>query len=308
MASAASKHLDLEITIISAKHLKNVNWRKGDLKPYATLYLDNSDHRLATDSDVSGSTKPVWNERFTLPITRPKSDSILTLEILHCEPSETPKPLVGSVKFPLSQLLDSDNSNNSVRTLDLIRPSGRPQGKVRVKLALKEQSFHPVMQDYHFPPMYSHHYNPAPTPPSPPSRDYRDSPPSPYPYFDHYGYYSSYYPQQQHPSRPLYNRASNYNLPTGPSAPVDPSSSSSYDHRRLPSPPASLQKSYNYCVPSGPSAPIDYSSAYERISGGNQLSRTMEGLKQVQEEESNNEKEKVAGWESHSYRDYRRGY
>jgi hypothetical protein len=69
MASPTSTPLDLEITVVSAKHLKNVNWRNGDLKPYATVYLD-PDHRLATRSDDSGSTRLVWNERFTLPLTR----------------------------------------------------------------------------------------------------------------------------------------------------------------------------------------------------------------------------------------------
>ncbi|KAJ9172472.1 hypothetical protein P3X46_015704 [Hevea brasiliensis] len=297
MASAASQHLNLEITVISAKHLKNVNWRKGDLKPYATFYLDNSDQRLATHSDDSGCTRPVWNERFTLPITHPQSDSMLTLEILHCNLSETPKPLVGTVKFPLSQLLVSDDSDNSVRTLELIRPSGRPQGKVRLKLAVKEHSLPPLMQDYHTLPMYGHYYNPAPPPPS---GHYSGFPPSPYPYSDHYGYYSSYYPPQPHlPSRPLYNGASNYNLPTGPSAPVYLSS---------PSPPESLQKTSNYCVPSGPSAPLDYSSTNAMISCGSQLTCTVGGLNQGQEEESNYEKEKVTGRESHSYSDYRREY
>ncbi|KAJ9146774.1 hypothetical protein P3X46_029001 [Hevea brasiliensis] len=265
MAYSASRNFDLEITVISAKHLKNVNWRKGDLKPYAIFYLDNSDHRLATHSDDSGSTRPVWNERFTLPITRPVSDSILMLEILHCKPSETPKPLVGTVKFPLSQLLGCDESDNSVRSLEVIRPSGRPQGKVHVKLAVKEQSLPPMIQDYHTFPTYSQYYNPSPPPPAPPARDYRDFPPSPYPYSDHYGYYSSYYPPQAPlPSRPLYNRSSSHNLPRGPSAPVDSSLSSSYELKPSPSrsrsPPASLQETPNYCVPSGPSAPVDYSS------------------------------------------------
>ncbi|KAJ6299555.1 hypothetical protein OIU76_020509 [Salix suchowensis] len=69
---ASTKPLHLEITIISAKHLKNVNWRNGDLKPYATFYLDNSDHHLATHADDSLSTRPVWNERFTIPMIRPR--------------------------------------------------------------------------------------------------------------------------------------------------------------------------------------------------------------------------------------------
>ncbi|KAK6164321.1 hypothetical protein DH2020_001185 [Rehmannia glutinosa] len=69
------KLYDLELTIVSAKHLKNVNWRNGDLKPYVILWV-NPDRRQATKPDDSGSTRPVWNER----------DSILTLK------SSTPNP------------------------------------------------------------------------------------------------------------------------------------------------------------------------------------------------------------------------
>ncbi|KAJ6755280.1 CALCIUM-DEPENDENT LIPID-BINDING (CALB DOMAIN) FAMILY PROTEIN [Salix purpurea] len=169
---ASTKPLHLEITIISAKHLKNVNWRNGDLKPYATFYLDNSDHHLATHADDSLSTRPVWNERFTIPMIRP--DSVLTLDVFHSKPSETPKPLVGTVKFPLSQILDSGESTSySVRSLELLRPSGRPQGKVLVKLEVKERPLPPPVQDYHTAPNYSHYYNPAPAPAPPPARDYR---------------------------------------------------------------------------------------------------------------------------------------
>ena len=306
---ASSKSHDLEITIISAKHLKNVNWRNGDLKPYATFFLDNSDHRLATHADDSLSTRPVWNERFTLPMTRQIYDSVLTLEIFHSKPSETPQPLVGTVKFPLSNLIVSDESLScEVRTLELLRPSGRPQGKVRVKLEVKERPLPPPVQDYHTAPNYSHYYNPAPAPPPPPpppARDYREYAPSPYGYADPYGYYPAYYPPQ--PPRPLYNRASNYSLPGGPSAPVDLSAQSSpspYDHKPPPPPPGLFQKTSNYGVPSGPSAPVDYSHGK---GSGSLISGAMGGLSL--EEGSNYEKEKVAtDKESHSYHDYRREY
>ncbi|KAG6792776.1 hypothetical protein POTOM_001934 [Populus tomentosa] len=297
MASPTPLHL--EITIISAKHLKNVNWRNGDLKPYATFYLDNSDHRLATHADDSLSTRPVWNERFSIPIIR--HDSVLTLEIFHSKPSETPKPLVGTVKFPLSQLLDSDESTPySVLTLELSRPSGRPQGKVLVKLEVKERPLPPPVQDYRAAPNYSHCYNPAPV--QPPARDYREYSPSPYGYTDQYGYYPACYPSQPPlPSRPLYNRASNNSFPGGPSAPVDLCCQPSplpYDHK--PPQPVLLQKTSNYGVPSGPSAPVDYS--YGKGSGP-EITGAIGGLNL--EEGSNYEKEKVAA-DKESHSSYRR--
>ncbi|XP_059429926.1 formin-like protein 6 [Corylus avellana] len=228
MESPTSTPLDLEITVVSAKHLKNVNWRNGDLKPYATVYLDPG-HRLATRSDDSGSTRPVWNERFTLPLTRPLCDSLLTLEIFHSRPSETPKPLVGALRVPLGNLVgDSTESTRPIHTLELCRPSGRPQGKVRLKLALRERCAPPP--DYHIAPRNSHFYSSAPQCST--------------------GHYSL------PPSRPFLNRTSSSVgpvAPAGPSAPVDFSSSN--DHNP---PPAQPYLASNYSPPGGPSAPIDF--------------------------------------------------
>ncbi|XP_057953219.1 protein SRC2 homolog [Malania oleifera] len=245
------KPLDLDITIVSAKHLKNVNWRHGDLKPYAIFWLD-PDHRIATKPDDAGSTRPVWNERFTVPIATPLQDSLLTLEIFHSKPSETPKPLVGTLRSPLTDLLGLDEAaSNPIRTLELRRPSGRPQGKIRIKLTLRERPSPPPPQ---ITPPPSYYYSTAPSPPPNPARDYREySPPPPYgtahpppppppantlpysygAYSDPYqGYYPGYYsmPPPPLPPRPFFDRtAPNYNVPSGPSAPVD---YSSYDHKQ----------------------------------------------------------------------------
>ncbi|KAF6153514.1 hypothetical protein GIB67_027381 [Kingdonia uniflora] len=246
------KLFDLHVTIISAKHLKNVNWRHGDLKPYAIFWLD-PDRRLATKPDDSGSTQPVWNEHFTLPINpqQPLHDLLLTLEIFHSKPSETPKPLVGTVEFPIKDLFESQNSS-ILKTMELRRTSGRPQGKIKLKLVIRERPM-PIQpstpqSDYHYTPSprsnyyqsnpltsfggeyrgggYSG-YSPSPytssTPPLPPA-------PAPAPgsyyggYSDPYSnYYPGYYAQPPpHPSRPFFDRASSYGGgPTGPSAPVD---------------------------------------------------------------------------------------
>ncbi|KAJ4725625.1 C2 domain-containing protein [Melia azedarach] len=288
---ASSNPLDLEITIICAKHLKNVNWRNGDLKPYVVFYLD-PDYRLATHADESGSTRPVWNERFTLPVTRPVRESILTFEIFHSKVSETPKPLVGSVKFPLAHLVDSDDSTQSVRKIELLRPSGRPQGKIRVKLVLKERPLPPPSQDYQATPEYSNYYYSAPPPPfPPPSRDYT--------------YYSGYYSAQPPaPPRPLYSRASNHSFPSGsvPSAPVDFSPSQDYKQPPVPPPRA------GYGVPSGsgPSAPVDYSPYDQKLQkqfGG--LSLDEEVNKKQREKRAESE---FAARDNYSYNEYRHDY
>ncbi|KAL6958709.1 hypothetical protein U1Q18_044565, partial [Sarracenia purpurea var. burkii] len=247
----SSKPLDLDITIVSAKHLKNVNWRHGDLTPYAIFWVD-SDRRLATKSDDSGSTRPVWNERFMLPLSLPLHESFLNIEMFHSKPSETSKPLIGTLQLALKDLVDPDDSTR-LRTFDLRRPSGRPQGKIRIKLAVRERPSPPA-PDYHTAPPSSYYYSTAPPhpvrdykgyspspfttsllpPPAPPSASpsplFPPPPPHRYPYgsySDPYsGYYSGFYspqppppgPPPPPPPRPFFDRQSSYG---GPSAPVD---------------------------------------------------------------------------------------
>ncbi|KAJ7964027.1 C2 domain containing protein [Quillaja saponaria] len=226
-----SKSLDLDLTIISAKYLKNVNWKNGDLKPYVVFWVD-PDRRLATKSDDSGSTTPVWNERFTLPLTQSINDSFLTLEIFHSKPSDTPKPLVGTLRLSLKDLDDLEHSTR-IRKYALTRPSGRPQGKINLKLGLLGRPLPPSM-DYVSPPLVCYLPN-NPVPP-PTARDYNHRSYSPSPslssppygyssYPDSYsGYYPGYYsgaPSPCPPPRPFFDRPMNYGASSGPSAPVD---------------------------------------------------------------------------------------
>nr|GLL40311.1 protein SRC2 homolog [Ipomoea trifida] len=236
-ARPPARSYDVDVTVVSAKHLKNVNWRHGDLKPYVILWID-PDRRLATKSDDSGSTKPVWNERFVLPLTLPPQESLLTVEIFHSVPSETAKPLVGTLRIPLKDLVDSGDSTQ-LRNFELRRPSGRPQGKIRLKIAVRK------IQEYQIPPPASYYYSSAPPPPA--TRDYGAYNPAPYtshapplppttspppplppPHTYPYGgysdpYYPCYYSQPPPPPRPWQSAA------PGPSAPVD---YAPYDHQR----------------------------------------------------------------------------
>ncbi|KAJ0250762.1 Calcium-dependent lipid-binding [Hirschfeldia incana] len=298
--ASSSEPLDLIVTVVSAKHLKNVNWRNGDLKPYVVLHLD-PDHRLTTRSD--DSTKPVWNERITLPLTRSVHESVLSIDIFHSNsPDLAAKALVGSVRFPLARLFDSEGAMmvlEKIDSLELFRPSGRTQGKIRLKLEIKKRPIQP--QNYHSTPQENRYYSPAP------QRDYyRDFSPSPYPLTDHY-YSRFYYPPPPPPPRAMYDRASNYSLPSVPSAPVDhnppPPRFPNYAPPPLIVPPSAPVDAFpvnevapqpsgpppsapvdafpvnessrfsSYGVPGGPSAPVDYSPYDHR-----QLQKTMGGL------------------------------
>ncbi|GER36709.1 calcium-dependent lipid-binding family protein [Striga asiatica] len=232
------KLYDLDVTVVSAKHLKNVNWRNGDLKPYVALWVD-PDRRQFTKPDDSGSTRPVWNERFVLPLSLPPRDSSLTLEILHARPSDTPKALVGALRVDLRDLpAGSDDSPVRLTSFELRRPSGRPQGKIRLKLDLIErpaenyQTTPPPPPGYYYssappPPMPYRGYSPSPyssvPQPAPPPSSF-SPPPPPQPYYSYSdppsGYYSSYYSHPPPPPhRPYFERQPSLGL--GPSAPMD---------------------------------------------------------------------------------------
>ncbi|CAN4091228.1 unnamed protein product [Withania somnifera] len=206
MATGSSETCyDLEITIVSAKHLKNVNWLHGDLKPYVIFWVD-PDQRRATQSDDSGNTRPVWNERFVLHLPQSPHDTVVTFEIFHSKPSETPKPLVGTLRVPLKELTNIQDFNK-LRTFELRRPSGRPQGKIRINYYYSTAN----------PPPYRAY------PPPPPAAS-----PSPPPHSAHsYSYggrysspYSSYYPGYY--SQPPPRQSGYYgDLGSRPSAPFD---------------------------------------------------------------------------------------
>ncbi|XP_074279947.1 uncharacterized protein LOC141605171 [Silene latifolia] len=202
----------LEITIISGKHLKNVNWKTGDLKPYAIFWVD-PDHKLTTKSDDSSNTKPVWNQRFSLPITL-LSDAVFTLEVFHSKATESPKPFVGSLQVRLSSLPEPDNLTK-LRTYDLLRPSGRPQGKIRLKLAIKENIINYQNTPH---PTHAGGYYYSSAPPYP----YASRSGSPAP-GSSYGYYGAFYSQPPTPPVPSVMRSySDRNMSYGPpSAPVD---------------------------------------------------------------------------------------
>lgn len=284
--SSPLRPLDLEVTVVSAKNLKNVNWRSGDLKPYVVAYLD-PDRRAATKPDDTGSTRPVWNERLvlTVPLSSPETLLFLTIEVFHSKPSETPKPLVGTARCPLKDLLvpeafaagGGSGGSASIRNLELRRPSGRPQGKIRIKLVLRERPSPPPesysTQPFPLPPPSSGYYYsnapPFPSPPPPPNhhpaRDYRAfSTPSPsFPPYGHppppphqypYGSYSNPYNSGYYPPA-----SAAYYSAIPPTAPAPTPAQPYYD------------RASGYV---GPSAPTSYSPGYSVYDNKAKGSRT----------------------------------
>ncbi|XP_031486795.1 protein SRC2-like [Nymphaea colorata] len=258
---ASSKiRLEIDLTIVSAKHLKNVNWRHGDLLPYAVAWVDPR-NRFPTSVDSLGGTKPVWSVRLPLSLSLPRPLSVvssssssppsLSIDVLHADSapisasSKPVNPLVGSAILPLSDAPAGDSPR--LVTLELRRPSGRPQGKIKIKIAVKEVQLGSSPPDYAHPPPAAP-YSPSFPPPQPYLPPPSQSPEfrggySSYQYADlaylrpncHSGFYSQPSPFPPPPPPPVapdyYGRAG---YASGPSAPFDssPSSSSFYgvDH------------------------------------------------------------------------------
>nr|KAJ0191124.1 hypothetical protein LSAT_V11C800388910 [Lactuca sativa] len=144
---------ELEVTLSSAKNLKNVNWRHGPLKPYVVLWVDPK-NKCSTHVDEEGDDAPFWDQKLTLPLYDHIEESTLYIDIVHANAPEGTKPLIGSAKLKLKDVVDQVGIGECFAdSLKLKRPSGRPHGKVEVKVFLKEPHYR-ARDPYYAPPAY----------------------------------------------------------------------------------------------------------------------------------------------------------
>ncbi|KAG8048347.1 hypothetical protein GUJ93_ZPchr0008g11459 [Zizania palustris] len=174
---AASRY-EVEVTVSSARDLKNVNWRNGDLKAYAVLWIDDG-AKCSTRVDLDNAENPTWDDKVNVPLP-PSSrvdDAVLYIDVVHANAADGVKPLVGSARLPLRDVLDDAGiGGRASRSLRLKRPSGRPQGRVEVRVAVREAA---------------RYYDPSPYP-APYSTGSRDPYAAPPPYASAgYGGYGS---------------------------------------------------------------------------------------------------------------------
>ncbi|XP_057951645.1 protein SRC2 homolog [Malania oleifera] len=129
---------EAEITVSSGKDLKNVNWRHGDLKPYAVLWI-NSQDKCSTKVADDGDTYPRWDHKLVIPLLTPIDDSTLYVDVVHAGAAEGTKPLIGSGKLHLVEIVDEGGIGVPVkRSIKLKRPSGRPQGKIEIEVNVRQ--------------------------------------------------------------------------------------------------------------------------------------------------------------------------
>lgn len=178
---------ELEVTVTSAKNLKNINWRHGPLKPYAVVWVDPK-NKSTTRVDETGDESPVWDQKLVIPFNDPIEDSTLYIDIVHAYPDEDTKPLIGSAKLKLKDVVDDVGFGQLYTdSLKLKRPSGRPHGKVDVKVLVKDPRYE--ARDPYYPPPYGVPVAPTPQqqqyggpPPYTGNYQYGAQPPSGYPY------------------------------------------------------------------------------------------------------------------------------
>ncbi|CAK9176886.1 unnamed protein product [Ilex paraguariensis] len=182
---------EVEVTVTSAKDLKNVNWRHGQLKPYAVVWVDPK-AKCSTRVDDEGDTNPFWDQTLVIPLNDSIEDSKLYIDVVHANAHEDTKPLIGSARLHLRDVVDDVGlGERSQRKLELKRPSGRPHGKFEVKVCIREPRYRAPdpyyappygvpqsgSRDYGAPPSYGNAYAPQQGGYAPPTGGYPYSAP-----------------------------------------------------------------------------------------------------------------------------------
>nr|XP_043621870.1 protein SRC2 [Erigeron canadensis] len=142
---------ELEVTISAAKNLKNINWRHGPLKPYVVVWVDPK-HKYSTHVDEEGDESPTWDEKLVIPLVESIEDSTLYIDVVHANAAEDVKPLIGSSKLKVKDIVDKAGIGEVfAESLKLKRPSGRPHGKLEMKVTIKESQYR-APDPYYAPP------------------------------------------------------------------------------------------------------------------------------------------------------------
>ncbi|XVE62707.1 hypothetical protein DITRI_Ditri06bG0141200 [Diplodiscus trichospermus] len=141
----------LEINLISAEDLVPVS---KTMKTYAVAWV-HPERKLATGVDQTGGTDPTWNEKFVFPVDDKflnSEDAKIVVEIYAA--AWVKDALIGYANvlikdiFHFRSLTNAKMSNSTTRTvtLQIRRPSGRPQGLLNVEVALVDSTMRSLPQ------------------------------------------------------------------------------------------------------------------------------------------------------------------
>lgn len=140
-SSQSTNHIKLlEISLISAEDLASVS---KSMQTYAVTWM-NPSRKRTTQSDPHGHKNPEWTEKFVFRLNKDQMENAtLTTEIYTI--SWFRDVLVGTVRVPVADLITPLLKNSSDRnmhfvTLQVRRPSGAPQGKLNMGVALLDST------------------------------------------------------------------------------------------------------------------------------------------------------------------------
>ncbi|KAL2920733.1 Protein SRC2-like protein [Bienertia sinuspersici] len=147
---------EVEVTLTSAKDLKNINWKNGPIRPYVAVWID-PDCKVTSRVDEEGDTDPKWNQTLIVPLNCPIEDATLYFDVVHhASPDEDIKPLIGSAKLALSEVVEEVGIGAlDTRSIKFKRPSGRPHGKLKLDIVVRESQYH---NSHAYPPPYQAGY------------------------------------------------------------------------------------------------------------------------------------------------------
>jgi hypothetical protein len=119
----------LELQIISAKHLKDVNLI-GKMDVYVVVSLSDgvatSDQKTKTTVDRDGGTNPTWDFPVKFTVKDSKLDRLTLVFKLKCDRTIGGDRVIGEVNVPVKDILDS--TKQQFVSYQVRKPSGRPQG------------------------------------------------------------------------------------------------------------------------------------------------------------------------------------
>lgn len=126
----------LEINVISAKDLKNVNlFSKMDVYAVVSISGDSQlpEQKTRTPVDRDGGTNPTWNfpAKFTIHVGPVQLNRLNLVFKLRCDRALGDKD-IGEVNVPIKELLDSMGDGKSMQfvSYQVRKPSGKPKGEL----------------------------------------------------------------------------------------------------------------------------------------------------------------------------------
>ncbi|KAL5541847.1 hypothetical protein UlMin_009557 [Ulmus minor] len=137
------QRLPLEIKVISAKDLKDVNlMTKMDVYAVVSISGDSRKQKTKTTIDRGGGTNPTWNfpVKFTVDEASAKQNRLTVVFKLVCDRNLGDKD-VGQVIVPVKELLDSAGDGKSFKfvSYQVRKPSGKPKGELHFSYKFGDQ-------------------------------------------------------------------------------------------------------------------------------------------------------------------------